>query len=342
MSHDRHNYSRAGFALPATLLAMFVIGAILTGGFYVSAQEHDVSVSTDLGSRALLAAEYGIEERMARWKNSDLEHIPVGTVDTFGRFNAHDGTGGDETYMAYVLALAPDSSAYIIQSEGRVVQGRDTATRRIARLVSASRTELPYKSAMTVYGEFDAGGNSLVNGADQCAAADSVPGVMAADTSLVTGIQKNPHENRIMGDPPVDQDPNLLTVLEAFDVDPFRAAATLKYPSGADPSNMAPSLATESGVDLCDTGDASNWGEPLDSTHSDHVAECAEHYPVIHVAGDMKLTTGRGQGVLIVDGDLELAGNFEFTGVVIVMGSFENARHGAGHREDQRDGHRAR
>ena len=61
MSHDRQDLRRAGFALPATLLAMFVIGAILTGGFYVSAQEHDISVSTDLGSRALLAAEYGIE-----------------------------------------------------------------------------------------------------------------------------------------------------------------------------------------------------------------------------------------------------------------------------------------
>jgi hypothetical protein len=36
----------------------------------------------------------------------------------------------------------------------------------------------------------------------------------------------------------------------------------------------------------------------------------------------LNLTTGRGQGILIVDGDLHIDGNMEFSGVVIVRGNF--------------------
>ncbi len=37
----------------------------------------------------------------------------------------------------------------------------------------------------------------------------------------------------------------------------------------------------------------------------------------------MRVTTGRGQGVLLVDGDFTVAGNFAFTGVVIARGGLK-------------------
>ena len=36
--------------------------------------------------------------------------------------------------------------------------------------------------------------------------------------------------------------------------------------------------------------------------------------------GNISIQNGRGQGILLVDGDLEIRGNVEFTGLVIVMG----------------------
>src|SRR5439155_425184 len=58
-----------------------------------------------------------------------------------------------------------------------------------------------------------------------------------------------------------------------------------------------------------------NWGEP---THASPATPCESYFPIIHALGDLKVTTGRGQGILLVDGDLNIAGDFTFDGVVIV------------------------
>ena len=39
--------------------------------------------------------------------------------------------------------------------------------------------------------------------------------------------------------------------------------------------------------------------------------------------GDLKVTTGRGQGILLVDGNFTVAGNFAFDGAVIARGGLK-------------------
>ena len=46
--------------------------------------------------------------------------------------------------------------------------------------------------------------------------------------------------------------------------------------------------------------------------------------------GNLSVNTGRGQGILLVDGDLTVAGNFQFTGAVIVRGGLKMS--GAGNK----------
>jgi hypothetical protein len=50
---------------------------------------------------------------------------------------------------------------------------------------------------------------------------------------------------------------------------------------------------------------------------------------VIHASGDLTVNGGRGQGVLLVDGDLVLGGNFDFFGLVVVQGQLAIAAGGA-------------
>src|SRR5438046_2340243 len=63
-----------------------------------------------------------------------------------------------------------------------------------------------------------------------------------------------------------------------------------------------------------------NWGEP---NHATPAGACDTYFPIIHVLGDLKVTTGRGQGILLVDGDLTLSGNFQFDGAVIARGGLK-------------------
>lgn len=67
----------------------------------------------------------------------------------------------------------------------------------------------------------------------------------------------------------------------------------------------------------CLTADSLNWGEPLAGGPG---SACRGFYPIIHVPGDLRLVGGRGQGILLVDGDLDLAGGAMFAGIVVVRG----------------------
>lgn len=60
--------------------------------------------------------------------------------------------------------------------------------------------------------------------------------------------------------------------------------------------------------------------EPLNWGDSRRPSPCAGWLPLVRVRGNLDRPTGRGQGVLLVDGDLTLAGGFEFGGVIVVRG----------------------
>ena len=67
----------------------------------------------------------------------------------------------------------------------------------------------------------------------------------------------------------------------------------------------------------CDTSVPQNWGEPNRSNGG----PCTGYYPVIHAPSDLVVDGGRGQGVLIVEGNLTLRSGVDFTGVVLVRGA---------------------
>jgi hypothetical protein len=95
--------------------------------------------------------------------------------------------------------------------------------------------------------------------------------------------------------------------------------------SGGTLNNMHPD-STAAGQ--CNTGQAfsSNWGNPENPG-----AACYGWYPIIHIAGNASIQSGGvGQGVLLVDGDLDLRGNFAFYGLIIVQGNMETQ--GSGNR----------
>jgi hypothetical protein len=69
--------------------------------------------------------------------------------------------------------------------------------------------------------------------------------------------------------------------------------------------------------ETCVTAAADNWGDP-------YVTEgtCGDYMPLVYSAGDLDVTGGRGQGTLVVDGDLTIGGGFHFAGLVVVRGTF--------------------
>ena len=89
----------------------------------------------------------------------------------------------------------------------------------------------------------------------------------------------------------------------------LRAAATVRLASGA---ALAPDPRSAGG--RCPPL-PNNWGEP--ERGATGVAECRRRWVVVHAAGALTLTGGRGQGVLIADGALRLTGSATFVGLII-------------------------
>ncbi len=78
-------------------------------------------------------------------------------------------------------------------------------------------------------------------------------------------------------------------------------------------SGIAPVL---DGFGVCDKSVGTNWGDPLNQA-----SDCAEHFRLMYVPGDVKITGDYGQGMLLVQGDLEVSGGFQFFGMVIIRGT---------------------
>ena len=87
-------------------------------------------------------------------------------------------------------------------------------------------------------------------------------------------------------------------------------------------TSLSPSPSTTGSPAVCNRTLASNWGEPTAT-----VPLCGSYSPIIYAPGDLSLNNGRGQGILLVEGDLHVAGNFTFAGIVITKGAFD-ASHG--------------
>ncbi len=316
MTHGS-DQARDGFALPATLLAMIVIGAIVTGGFFLASQEHNISVSTDQGARALHVAQYGLEEALGTWTGADLARGPVaGSV--------YNGSRELGTYTLTPVRLgdpATGSRLHAIISEAETGRHQYRGARRVGTFVRTSAASLPYKSALSLIGQLDRQGGAVISGEDQCGAESAATGVMAIEEGMVTGFYRG-QEQMIFGDPPADYDdemtPETLSDFGEVTLADLMAMATRYYQGNpANPQHMAPETTTTDAGTVCDRSVDLNWGDP-----DEFPGPCGDFYPLIHIDSDALLDVGRGQGILVVDGNLTVLGNFEFSGIVIVTGSF--------------------
>lgn len=195
----------------------------------------------------------------------------------------------------------------------------DTSQRRrtVRRATLAVRLELPDVgglAALTVRDAVAVTGSGEVIGTDTtttalfpgCQPGTGVAGVAMPDTTRRGG------SGLVRGLPPWLEDPlaGAMSTYDAFGSESWAslvARATVHLAPGAI-ITPGPVVA----LAACDSSVATNWGENLGA------GPCARYAPVIHARGSMELRGGRGQGILLVDGDLTVAHGARFDGLVIV------------------------
>lgn len=309
-------------ALAVAIFALVVVAALVAGAFFAGNLEQRTGRNTVYASEAADAAESGVSSVFANWDPA-LNGLAVGDSLT----EPVTSLGARITVTPNVVRL--NDELFLVRSLGQRADasGRTLAQRTVAvvgRLVTLTSAA---RATVTVTRPIAFGGNGFVvigndsvpAGWAACAPLSDQAGIRSA-AATGTAARDTSH---VSGNPPQVANDSTVTsavfgVLGQRTFDQLKASASVVVAGTAPYAQVAPSLAGSAG--RCNAADSLNWGEPHRSG-TGYVSACAARFPIIYGSGArLRLTGGRGQGLLLVEGNLEVDGGFEFTGLIIARG----------------------
>jgi hypothetical protein len=330
-----------GMALVMSIFVMVVIGALVAGAFFVGRVEPGTGYNTVWAAQAGEAAEAGLAHALNQDPVS-YQNIPVWTPSSQAVLAFPTITSGGMAYTDTIRRL--NNNLYEARSTGRRVGGGGVvlAEQKLAQLIRIAKPTIGVNAAITVQDPISFNGNAFsIDGFNDVPAgwtsADCPTGYpvagntddkVAIRSSTTTGAKAS-DMNNIEGFPTdtVSHDPTITS-------DTFRNFLDYTYWTlSSQPGVKTLTLDTPyngvlpvlDGTGACDKTAPLNLGEPWRVVGS--VKPCYGFFPVVHgTAGRTAFAAGnRGQGILLIDGDLELTGGFEWTGLVLVRGKMKIA-----------------
>ena len=281
---------RQGFAVATAVFALVVVGALAIGTLFAATHELRGGSDAIHQARALMAAELGLESTIAAWQREWNGALARGYGRSWTQSTA-EGAG-----LTVTVARLADE-LFLITSEARAGPAR----RQVGKIVRLDVGDPTALAALLTTGPLDVSESGGVDGADRSPAlwdcpapGPAVPATAALDTSAVLRFGH-------------------------FDWGALVQAANSRV------GGWVIGVAPRAGGEECDTAQPLNWGEP----HKASGSACNAYYPVIHAPSDLVVDGGRGQGLMVVDGNLTVRGGFEFFGAVLVRGALLGGPGGA-------------
>ncbi len=318
--------NREGFALPAVIGALVIIGILVTAGFYMARQEIRIGVASNHANMAVNIAQAGANEVMANWNGYQLGNIAIWRDTTL------TGTVAGGNWS--VKIMNNNNFNYFLTATGNVTKGGAMwagASRTIGIAAKILFADIDPPAALTTRGQVSVGGTSDILGNNLTpptwgSACTGLTGTSWDTTGVllddVTG--SNPSTKggaTITGSPPVAEDPTIVdSTFTNFGDMTWTELTQFAQLEGKEITSLGgtinnPGPAVSGG--RCDTAPLTNWGDTVPTNL------CGSYFPLIYHAGSVAIqSTGFGQGIMLVQGDLQLRGGFTFFGIIIVQGTF--------------------
>lgn len=303
-----------GVALAVAIFAIVIIGMLVTGIFYASYLEQRTGENTLYAQQAFEAAETGMVDVLSNWNQSVYGGFPVDTPQALTAV-----TAGRSRYTPIVTRL--NSNLYMVSARGEQLDASGTvlSRRMLGTLARLAPVTVDVQAAVTSKGNVKVGGTATVDGNDHIppgwGAVCPAPGPAKAGVRTDNTVQLL-GGGTTLGNPP--QQTGDTAVVDSLFTNPFdqlKLLTSLVLPSVSN-NGMVPAVTGTPA--RCNKTLISNWGEPLYGVGA--ITECQGYFPVIYRNGNLQVQNGRGQGILLVEGDLEVRGNFEFDGLIIAKG----------------------
>lgn len=314
--------ARRGAALLMALFAIVVLSTIISAAMFISQQGFRSSRNTLVEQRAFAVAEFGLNSDVSNWDRS--RNITMAVGDTTK--NLVYVAAGDTARVS--IKRLSDTGFWVV-SEGRASVGSMglESARQTGAFVRIAYPSIKAKGAITSAGNVRVQGSAEVNGYDHpptgwghCASlpSDSVAAVVVGPTGTVTSGPSNITSTPAVVHDSAAADSNTYVRYGSESWVSLTSNADINLPGGLFGSDIEPAGTATACDRSYPTYHDYNWGEPLRSGVG-YIAGCTSYYPIIYSASSLKINgNGRGQGILLVNGDLEINGKFEFYGLVIV------------------------
>ncbi|MDX1646259.1 MAG: hypothetical protein R3304_03855 [Longimicrobiales bacterium] len=322
---------RDGFALPAALGALVIIGVLITAGFFMAQQELRIGVASKHANMAVNIAQAGANEILANWNGYELGSIPLWSDTTI--------SGTLERGDWEVTIHNANNFVYMLTATGQVTEGGPRwagAKRTIGIATKMIFADIEPPAALTTRGAVTLSGGAYVDGTDTdppgwspyCDgfAANDTTGVLSNDTSAISTVGASD----IYGSPEYDQDSTIVdSTFTTFGNMDWAELSALAQAEGKDVTSLGGTITVIepalTGSGECDEAVLTNWGDTIPTE------PCGSYFPLVYHGGSVTMQSGGfGQGILLVEGDLELRGNFLFYGIIVVQGEFQTQ--GSGNR----------
>jgi hypothetical protein len=312
-----------GIALAVAVFALVVIGALVAGTFFAGRLEQQTGQSTVYQAQAAEAAEAGLSQALgAAVGNAPMyDALPLVGPEGASTDLGTSSMGSHRSVQTSVRRITP--SLYLLEAIGNRQDGtgRQVAGRTLGALVRLVQANISVNAGLTAMGRVVVGGNSTVSGFDQSPPEWSAPPAVECPAEQdVAGIRYNGQVQRqgsatIEGSPPLNQDHSMTldNMLGGSTFDDLKALRTLTLTG--DISGLGP--AVTGNPPRCNAAVENNWGAPTDKA-----SPCFNYFPIVYHYGDLGISgSGEGQGILLVEGNLNVQGRIDFYGPVIVTGA---------------------
>ncbi len=316
--------NRDGFVLPTVIFTMVILGLIGVAALSTANDEHRSSRAMRESGAALYAAEAGaswiLRTQVAGTKTVlDTLYASMAPGDSVDLGVSALPSGASYHGMFY-REDAGGAGLYLLTVEARGAGpwgGQHTVT-----LALSESGGIPITAALKAIAEVERDDASIL-GTDavppgwgpMCSGAlNDVPGI-----TWTGDLDVNPL-SVVTGDPPIVHDPTitLTNMFEWGDLNRDSLVAMADITLNGDLATIGPSV-TGGPPPQCDTSDPWNWGAPKLPGHP-----CHDYFPIIHATNIEIENGGSGQGILIVDGELEIEGlPFEWYGIIINQDEIE-------------------
>jgi hypothetical protein len=321
---------RRGMALAVAIFALVVVGALVAGAFFAGHLEQRTGRNTVYAAQATDAAEAGLASVTGNWDALNLGAVAINDSSVMNSVSL----GGRTSYKATMVRVA--DGLYVIKSLGTRTDagGNILSQRLVATLARKVMADVTVKAAVTVGKDIKFNGNTFeIDGRDEkpstwgaevtnCNTTSDLAGIRSSTTSGAAGKDTT----HIFGSPKqIQNDATLNAEFNALfgsTFDALKKMADITLTSASPYSTVGPT--TTGNPKKCDTSNTLNWGEP-DHQSGQKVIQCYSYFPIVYSNSTLlKLAGGgRGQGILLIEGDFEVVGGFEYTGVIIAKGGIK-------------------